>query len=608
MAQLSASSPDSATVYAYVEASREYWYVAPDTAYIFAAKGAELAKKTGFKRGYAKCVNAKGVTWYFRGNFQMALSCYFEVLRINEEIGDKRGLCSGKNNIGEVYRAQERNKEALKYYSEALVLAEEIKDSNFIAVCLNNAAIIYANSHTPKLAIANYERALEIQRKTGNQTGVASCYNNLGTAYKQLGNIKLSLDYFYQALALCGKLGDKQGICIGMVNIAGIEKDLGNAALSNEYAQKALGVAQQIGAVNEVRVSADILMENYRKLGKFELALHYNDIAEAAQDSLFSIEKEQAITAAQATYDLEKQQREIDLLNKDKTIRAQELARKSLARNILAITLVAALLLLALGTRTYFKIRKANRQLEAQRNDLDTLNRVKDKLFAIIGHDLRGPLASIKGFLSLMHTGALSPAEQEKIVKRLGLLTTNAMETLDNLLHWSVSQAHGMRRNPKRIDMRHAVDHQFSFFREIAESKEITLENDIPEGQVIWADRDQIHIVLRNLVANAIKFTGAGGAVTVSARVEGALLNLSMQDTGVGISAEQLSRLFHSSQNISTDGTAHEKGTGLGLLLCKEFIEANNGTITIQSQPGVGTTVALSLPLWEPGVPGTGNV
>jgi len=238
---------------------------------------------------------------------------------------------------------------------------------------------------------------------------------------------------------------------------------------------------------------------------------------------------------------------------------------------------------------------KALKQSEAR---LKELNTTKDKLFSIIGHDLKGPLNNILGFSELIEEGHenLSGEQIQKYNRLIYTLSKNVSELLENLLTWSRAQRDKLVYSPQNISLRFIVERCFNLHENQAEQKQIVLENNVPSEIVIYADEEMITTVVRNLVSNAIKFTKNGGSISVSAKQTDGSVVTEISDTGIGIQKEKIKNLFKPDVNHSSIGTDGEKGTGLGLIICKDFVEKNEGEIWVDSSPEGGTSFYIALP------------
>ncbi len=236
--------------------------------------------------------------------------------------------------------------------------------------------------------------------------------------------------------------------------------------------------------------------------------------------------------------------------------------------------------------------------LKESNEKLEVLNATKDKFFSIIAHDLRNPFYSLLGFseLLLKEIDTLSPKEILQFAKGLNDDLKNLYSLLENLLNWSLLQRNLLEVNPADLDLFDVVNKIIGLLSQSAKEKNISLTNNINKGTLVYADNEMLQLVVQNLMINAIKFTKAGGLVFVSSIEKEGFIEVSVQDTGIGIDPEKSSELFNFISLFSTDGTGGEKGTGLGLPLCKEFIEKNGGKIWVKSELGKGSKFTFTIP------------
>jgi len=241
---------------------------------------------------------------------------------------------------------------------------------------------------------------------------------------------------------------------------------------------------------------------------------------------------------------------------------------------------------------------RALENLELRAKELQELNLSKDRLFSIMGHDLKNPIQSIIGFTDLLNKN-YTKYDEEKIRKFIQIVHNSSIsvyQLLDNLLTWSKTQRQKAMVNPEIIILHSAVQICMELLDSMAADKKIIIQNKLEKDLLAFADSMMINTAIRNLLSNAIKFTQKGGCVTVSARSENADIILEITDTGVGISTEKIAELFAFNETQSGIGTEGEKGTGLGLIICKEFIELNHGKIWVESKVGEGSTFFLRIP------------
>ena len=242
--------------------------------------------------------------------------------------------------------------------------------------------------------------------------------------------------------------------------------------------------------------------------------------------------------------------------------------------------------------------KKAEQSLRESEIQLRELNATKDKFFSIIAHDLKSPFNAIIGFSELL-VEQIREKDYEGIEEYAGYINTSslrAMSLLSNLLEWSRTQIGRMNYTPEGIELNAIVNEVIELLTDPAKQKGIAISNTIPQNLIVFADKTMISTVLRNLVSNAIKFTISGGHVNLSAQQVDDELLVSVSDNGVGIRKEAIPNLFLIEESKSTSGTDKETGTGLGLILCKEFVEKHGGRIWAESEEGVGSTFKFTLP------------
>jgi len=240
------------------------------------------------------------------------------------------------------------------------------------------------------------------------------------------------------------------------------------------------------------------------------------------------------------------------------------------------------------------EINQQNEEITVQTELLTQMNVTKDKLFAIIGHDLRTPINSLKAILDLVAIQGITEHELWELSKGLQKQVSSIYFTLNNLLQWANAHLQGINPTPTPCNLQQLIAESINLLFSTARNKEITIVNQLDETSIVFADANQVDLICRNLLSNALKFTFAGGVVTIKGELLGKHYQLSIQDTGQGIQPAIQDRLFTS--HHTTYGTHGEKGTGLGLSLCKDFIEKNGGTIWVESEVGKGSTFHITLP------------
>ncbi len=244
------------------------------------------------------------------------------------------------------------------------------------------------------------------------------------------------------------------------------------------------------------------------------------------------------------------------------------------------------------------QIKQQKYELESQRDQLKNLNASKDRLFSIIAHDLKNPFQSIIGFSELLKNdfSSLNTEQVEEYLECIHTSSTTAYELLYNLLEWARSQTRSIKIQARPIGVRELCDDILNLFSGQAKNKEIFLRNKVDKELLVVADPNMLKTILRNLVANALKYTSSGGSIAISGSLNGDMIDINVSDTGIGMKEEKVKTLFSLEKGKSTPGTSGELGTGLGLLVCYEFLQLNKGVFKVNSKLGEGSTFTISLP------------
>jgi len=249
--------------------------------------------------------------------------------------------------------------------------------------------------------------------------------------------------------------------------------------------------------------------------------------------------------------------------------------------------------------KNHLDLINSKRKIELQTRELTQANSLKDKMFSVISHDLRSPISSIKLALDFISNGFLKPGEDlyNDTIKDLVKTTDEAYVLLENLLGWAKSQSNILNVLPESLELKTLATSVAGLLKLTSENKKIRIENKIADGITVFADMQMVQSVLRNLLSNALKFTPENGLIEMTAVTMTAEVKISVKDSGVGISESNLKRIFDQDQPVKTFGTNKESGSGLGLVLCKDFVEKNGGRIWVESEEGKGSTFSFTIPV-----------
>ena len=246
--------------------------------------------------------------------------------------------------------------------------------------------------------------------------------------------------------------------------------------------------------------------------------------------------------------------------------------------------------------QTNLEIQKQSDQLQQQATELDQLNSLKNKLFSVISHDLKAPMYALRNLFENMQSQDMPAEEIKSLIPEVKNDLNYTVGLMENLLQWAKSQMQSHAVKAQALNLQDIIDDVLHVLHLQAEAKNIHIENHASDPVYAWADADMIHMVLRNLISNAIKFTPPGGNISVGASEQVTFTEVYVQDSGKGMSSKEIKKI-NGQEFYTTNGTAQEQGTGLGLMLCKEFLAKNDGHMRIESELGKGSIFSFTLPL-----------
>ena len=544
-----------------------------------------------------------------------AIEYYLKSLKMYQSIDDADGKAMNFLDIGNLYYDQENYENAKKYFRDALTLYEKLEDNEGIAASYTNLGNVYCDSGLYSEGIDYYKQSIILEEKLNDQNGIATNYNNLGDCAIQLANFSEAKMYFQKALNVAVKIKDQELIAIVYLNLADLYVKQKKYNQTIFYAQKSLDISRKIGKLDFELDNLEFLADAYEAIGETAEALKIFKQHDIVKDSLYSYDKDKKVQLFNALNKLEETYYTIsDLSSKNEIAQLKYENEKRISYFlIIAIVVFAFLLILLIHQQTSkkkaynllefrnFQINKMNDEIQEQRDYLNQLNKTKDKFFSIIAHDLKNPFNSIKGFTELLidNSGEYEEEKQLKFLKIIKDSTIKASMLLNNLLIWANSQSGNLTYIPKKIELVRQVMDVTSLLEIQAIKKEIDIYNNVDHNLSVKADENMLNTILRNLISNAIKFTNLKGEIRVLSKVKNNMVEISIADNGVGISQEDIKNVFKIEVKNTNIGTANEQGSGLGLILCKDFVEKHGGEIWVKSEKNVGTEFIFTLPLWS---------
>ena len=539
------------------------------------------------------------------GNYDKSLQFLEKALEQTVTINNPSILILVLSEMGKINTNTNHISEAFENYDEVLKLVGETDEPGVEAEALFHRGKLLAKQGNFEKAIAEHKKSLRIWRSLGNRIQEAHLLNAIGNVYEQMNNTERALANYQAALEVYQSLENDKGIAEAYNNIGVLYYQQGKIQLAVDTLNLALTAGRTSQSKDPVRKSYEYLSLCFKASGNFQKALEYKELFLAMNDFIQKEESDQKLVEAQSRYMLEQKETQIDRLESVRKQREKEIAEQQRIRNFLIILIALGGLVVALFLYLYILKRRSNKQLqvskaliEQQNIELQNLNTTKDKFFSILGHDLRSPLNSLSSFSNLLinYFDSLTKEEIQTLAKDLDKSLRNLNSLLDNLLEWARSQTGNISFTPEPFDVVQVLNETKDLLQGQAVNKQITIQLESTSPVIISAHQHSITTVVRNLISNAIKFTPQGGMITLQTTRGQSETVISIADTGVGMSQEVISKLFRIDSKVSTLGTANEKGTGLGLVLCKDFVEKNGGRLWVESTEGKGTVFYFTVP------------
>lgn len=575
-----------------LQLAKELTYDNPKEAEKYANEALLLAKQNNLKKQEIDALLYLSAVQQNYGNYTKSLEYLQNCYHMYEEIKDTLGIGNCYINIGNVHIYSKGYKTAAEYYLKALNIFIKVKEEKRQASAYSNLANTFYTLGDLNKSKGYALDALNLYEKYNNDQGKISILICLGNIASDKHNTAEALDYYNKGYAIGKKIKRLYEIGVIQYNKAGLHIEQKQYRQSIEEIKEALAISKKISLKDLEMNCFDLLSEAYEKSGDYKNALkcykEYNELS----DTLYSKSKTNEYLQLEEKFQLEKKQKQIEIQKAELGKRDAEVRKQTIFIIALLVTSSLVVVLCLLVFRFYIFKKKENIKLSE-------LNATKDKFFSIIAHDLKNPFSAIMGSSQLLIEN-ISNMSREETIQFLEIIYKSsdaAHNLLENLLLWARTQTGKLTMEFENIKVEDVLTECVNLLQNQAAAKEIEINLNIEDSISIFADNFSVNTVIRNLVSNALKFTNRGGKVSVNAQKNGPGVQISVTDTGIGIKEDAAAKLFRIDASANRTGTAGETGTGLGLILCKDLIEQNYGTISVKSKPGAGSTFTVILPL-----------
>ncbi len=581
----------------------------------------EQFRELGDEAGLAHVNSTLSVFYNHRNNYELALRHRIESITYYESVQDTFSLVHASNSMGNIYRLLEEYPKAIDHYLMGLELSKDFPHRGIVASLYNNLTALYLNDIFDLDKVVYYaEKGIEAAYESDSQDILFALYTNLGTAYRISGNYDQAMIYFEKNREYLSPSTNRFYVLGAKVEEGRLLFDIGQRDQARQLFTQAAEMGEEMGALSWEQKARIGLFRLDSLQGHYLSAIGHMHEINRLRDSIWQKERADRRAELDIIYETDKRNAEKIMLLEASELKDQIIGnqRTMVFLSFAAIGLFLFLMISLWISRTkikqknklledlhqtisnkQLKITRQNELLNEQTNELVKLNQTKDKFISIIAHDLRGPFNALLGLLDVLSNEFHSMNDQKKqdIIQSLNKTSQNTYDLLVNLLEWSNVQKQQIENKPQQIRIREKAEEALIMLDFSVKNKKHAVENQIPDELMALADPQLLTSVFINLINNAIKFTPVGGKISLFGRTQGNQLMVCVADNGIGIPQSSVNQLFDLGESFTRSGTEKELGTGLGLIIVKEFVTIMGGDVHVKSEEGKGSEFCFSLPL-----------
>jgi signal transduction histidine kinase len=554
----------------------------------------EIETKLNNENLIIKIKNEKAVVYTAMKRYDIALELLNQIMAFNYEKGLKSSYAFTLFNISNIFLEKKDYDKALEGYLKVLEINKNDKSPNkeLTAAIYSNIGEIYYDKGQYKLAYKYRKTSLDLYKEINFQNQIANSEMDIGLTLIKLKNYSLSTQYLSSALKQSKSINFSEGIrtALEYFTILYLETNRYPAALNSCNELESLSVSDKDSSdlVKCYKMYADI----YFKTGNYKPSAEYFQKYIELNDIIDSRENKQKFLELESNYLIEEKDFENKVLRKENELQKETLSSENKLILVISAGVIIALVLLIMLMIQRKKIKIQNRKLKEAIVSMD-------KFFSIISHDLRSPFLGLEGLTKTMaeDIDSFSKDELSALSKEMNKSVNNLMRMITNLLDWARTKQGEFSYNPKEIELNEKVSENLALINKLIEQKGIEFVVEIPSELFVYADEEMLNSILRNLLTNAVKFTSKNGKVIVNAKgADNNFVEIAVTDNGIGMADDLCRKLFRIEEKVGRKGTEGEESTGMGLLVCKEFVEKNGGKIWVESKEGTGSTFYFIVP------------
>lgn len=588
--------------------ARDLSYINQVRAIQYASDALRLSQENAYQSGLAYAYRNLASSYSYYGSFYLTMSNLQRAIPLFQKLGDSLGIANCYISLGNTYRRLNNYEKEIYYHQRAYEIVNGLGNRERMGVAAHNLGESYLRKGLLTESEELIRSAIDINQQLHNLPVLSSCYKVMGKIFLARLQYDSAMVYFNAVLSLAKTLGqNSQKVAEAESRIA-----LAEIYLKKQMKQERLAMLQatevfvRTNAMNEyVEPVYLALIEEYSSRNEQQKVQRAVQQFRATEDLLTQQQlkdRNQLIESVAMVFELEEENNKLET---QAVIQQQAITSRNRLLLVAASSAVLMLILLLLLAKNNAQLKKSNQMLrtqdvliQEQNAELKALNATKDKFFSIVSHDLRAPLNSLWAFSTIIleNMHELSKEQLQHFSKELRQLVERTMKMTDNLIAWAKVQMNDSVVHPELIPLKSFLPEVCQLYEDIAGAKQLHLSYNIASDLTVRADKDQLSLIIRNLISNAIKYSHEGSTIAIGAFEENGKVNITVTDTGIGMNAETLESVFGDGPIQSMRGTSGESGTGLGLKLSREFALVNGGTLSATSTPGKGTAFTLALP------------
>jgi signal transduction histidine kinase len=597
-----------------------------DDARYFHNKAREFFIELDDQAGLAHVNRSLGVAYFRQNNYELALRHHLEAMEYQESVQDTFALVYAYDSMGNVLKNLNDNEQAEEYFIKAISFFEDFPKTPNIGSVYNNLATFYEgySDEYPDISIKYAKMGLETLEKYPNLQTEFSLYSNLGMFYYDKGDYATSREWFEKAFALDQQRVDPYLVSGQLYNYARLLVGERKYQEARRQFQESIEIAQNVRSFSRQEAGYRELFRLDSLLGNYNTAIAHLQESNRFRDSIWQQDRADRISELRILHEIDQKEAENAMLRESNLLKEEVISKQRhlMLLGFSAITLLVLLIASLLVSKKRIQSKKheleimhaklkekqtevlrQNELLDKKNQELEVLNQTKDKFFSIISHDLKGPFNSLLGFLNILveNSDEMDQAQRHEILKSLKYSSERTYDMLTNLLEWSTIQRGKMTNNPEQTFIRSLIDECLLMLDHDMNKKDHAVVIEADHTLSANIDLKLLKSIMINLINNAIKFTHRGGLLNISAKKSSKknTLVICVKDNGIGIPADQISSLFQLGSGYRRQGTEREMGTGLGLITIKEIVSLMDGDISIESEPGKGSTFCITIPISE---------